>query len=256
MTAKWAAYRIVSYRSRVQRYWYCVHIFTIIGQANACFCFPICEIFTRYLHNYRSASVSRYAHRIHIELTSLPAPSAARPLHIDNSFSSLYLHCTIFYSDVQLLGIEHVDKLYWSSHSASFRLRTSIFTLYRAICFIIILAAAAAAVAAAAAESYQRLSAATADVLLRKLFINPAEATSVCSKLCPMSTESLDKLPETAPKSEKCDSHMTCVSHSWAVGGCSTGSWRYNGALSTISARHETTSTTKIFTTAFNSALV
>lgn len=121
------SYRIVSNRSRVQRYWYCVHIFAIIGQANACFCFPICEIFTRYLHNYRSASVSRYAHRIQIELTSLPSP------HNDNSFSSLYLHCTILCSDVQLLGIGHVDKLYWSSHSASFRLRTSIFIVYSTI---------------------------------------------------------------------------------------------------------------------------
>lgn len=159
------SYRIASYRSRVQRYWYCLQIFAIIGQANACFCFPICEIFTLYLHNYRSASVSRYAHRIQIKLTSLPAPPlapAGPPLHIDNSFSSLYLHCTIFYSDVQLLGIGHADKLYWSSHSTSFRLRTSIYILYSTLCSIIILAAAAAA------ASYQRLSAATADVLLRK----------------------------------------------------------------------------------------
>lgn len=36
---------------------HCTHICYYWRRGNACFCFPICAIFTRYLHNYRSASV-------------------------------------------------------------------------------------------------------------------------------------------------------------------------------------------------------
>lgn len=135
MTAKWAAYRVVSYRivsyqiGLESRDIDTVYTYLLLLDKRTRVSASLFARYLRYLHNYnyRSASVSRYARRIQIELTSLPSP------HNDNSFSSLYLHCTILCSDVQLLGIGHVDKLYWSSHSASFRLRTSIFIVYSTI---------------------------------------------------------------------------------------------------------------------------
>lgn len=69
-----------------------------------------------------------------------------------------------------------------------------------------------------------------------------------------MSTKSLDKLPEAAAISEKYDSHMTCESHSWTLGGWGRHrvvkiSWH----LISKDTRHEYK---KLFTTAFYSGLV
>lgn len=100
-----------------------------------------------------------------------------------------------------LLG--RVDKLYWSSHSASFRLRTSISILYivlynYCICCRCLLSALIGG-------NCWRFIAQAAAIF---------NATSVCSKLCPLCQQSqsrFDKSPEMARKSEKCHSHMTCA---------------------------------------------
>lgn len=158
---------------------HCTHICYYWRRGNACFCFPICAIFTRYLHNYRSASVF------------LDTLIEFRSIYIANYLLELIKLIIFTWHDLCVLRRRRAAIGYWVELISSIDLRTARpsacarASLYYTYMYIVLYKYSICCVLSALiGGNCWRFIAQAAAVF---------NATSVCSKLCPLcqQTESL-----------------------------------------------------------------